>query len=90
VQQHDQRALDRARLGDVHPQAADVELTMRDTGRPAAIRHNGRILATGPTQLAAGMPAEPASERTAAALFSRRADGASSFGERRSPGRQRA
>jgi len=35
------------------------------------------------------MPAEPASERSAAALSSRRAAGASSFGERRSPGRQR-
>jgi hypothetical protein len=90
VQQHDQRALDRARLGNVHPQAADVKLTMRDTGRPAAIRHSGRILATGPAQLAAGVPAEPASERTAAALFSRRAAGAPPFGERRSPGRQRA
>ena len=35
-------------------------------------------------------PAEPASSRAAAALFSRRAAGAPSIGEQRSPGRQRA
>jgi len=35
------------------------------------------------------MPAEPASERRAATLFSRRAVGAPSFYEQRSPGRQR-
>jgi hypothetical protein len=47
-QQHERPA---ARLGDMHPQAADVEVAMSDSGGSAGrLRHDGRIASGGPAR----------------------------------------